>query len=62
MIRERGLKQTWVAKEIGIHPVAFSRILDGKYPFPKDKITPLAKTLRLPSRDIREALPRDVSP
>jgi hypothetical protein len=55
MIRERGLRNGWVAREAGIHPTAFSRMLSGERPFPPDKISPLAKALRFPVKAVREA-------
>jgi plasmid maintenance system antidote protein VapI len=55
MIRERGLLQKWVAREIGIEPSAFSLMVNGEKPIPPDKISPLAKALRFPVKAVREA-------
>jgi len=56
MIRERGLKQEWVANQVGIHPVAFSRMLGGKHPIPPEKARALADALRYPLQAIKDAI------
>jgi plasmid maintenance system antidote protein VapI len=62
MLRERGLKQEWVAQQIGIHPVTFSRIINGKAPLPDDKVRPLANTLHCPMQTIRAACAPEPTP
>lgn len=67
MIRQRGLKQYWVATEIGLTESYFSHILTGRRAFPPDKLGPLAKVLGVTKRDITWALqgletPKDATP
>ncbi len=45
LIRRRGLKQKWVAKQIGLDPARLSLIARGHSQLPIDKITILAQTL-----------------
>ena len=47
MIRTRGLKQGWIARQIGLSESAFSRILNGFVALPHEKHGPLAHLLRL---------------
>jgi predicted transcriptional regulator len=46
-IRERGLKQSWVADQIGVSRPSLSVYLSGKSPLPIDKLRPLAEALGL---------------
>lgn len=56
MIQERGLKKRWVAEQIGVSPVLFSRILLGRRPLPANKIPALARALRYPAQAVRDAM------
>ena len=56
MIRERGLKQKWVAAQIDVLPPQFSRMVNGEVPFPRDKVTSLARVLRYTVAMVNEAV------
>ena len=45
MIHERGLKQSWVADQIGVTQSHFSEMIRGLKRFPIEKAAPLAKVL-----------------
>lgn len=47
MIRERGLKQNWVAKQIGMTKSHFSEMIRGKKRVPVKIIEPLARLLQV---------------
>lgn len=55
MIRERGLKKTWIAERIGVSGPYFSHMLRGRMPIPPEKIGPLARVLRYPIPEVRKA-------
>jgi predicted XRE-type DNA-binding protein len=52
LIRERGLKQGWIAERLGILEPRFSLMVRGKISIPADKIRPLAALLRIPAREL----------
>lgn len=52
LIRERGLKQNWIADQLGISAPYFSLILSGRRPLPEVFIKPLAKLLRVRVSDM----------
>lgn len=52
MIREKGYRLGWVAAQIGITPVQFSRMIHGHATLPADKVSILAKTLKVKVGDI----------
>ena len=56
IIRDRGLKQYWVAEQLGILAPRFSYMLRGDIAFPDDKIGELAKMLRITQTEVRRAL------
>lgn len=56
MIRERGLKQGWIAEQIGVQAPQFTLILQGKRPFPEEKVRPLARLLRVTVIEVQRAL------
>lgn len=60
MIRERGLKQGWVAAQIGVSQVALSRILDGKRDLPASAVPRIAEILNVTNQDVLNALPEPV--
>lgn len=53
-----GYKQSEVAEKIGISPVAFSRRMNGKYPFSLDEVYKLLELLKLPSSEIHTYFPK----
>ena len=53
MIRVRGLKQGWIAEQLGLTDPAFSLIVRGKAALPAEKIRPLAGLLRVSIAEIR---------
>jgi predicted XRE-type DNA-binding protein len=55
MIRERGLKQAWVASQIGIGEAHFSEIARGIKRLPIEKAQPLADVLQVPVADVVRA-------
>jgi transcriptional regulator with XRE-family HTH domain len=56
LIRERGLKQTWVAENIGISEERLSMILAGKRTLPLEALRPLATVLDVPVETVLLAL------
>lgn len=52
MIRERGLRQNWVADQLGMGQGHFSEIVRGIKPFPSEKIEELAGIIRHPIEDV----------
>ena len=54
MIRERGLKQAWIAGQIGIREPEFSLMVRGKKPLPEGKLSALAKLLRVKVSEIAQ--------
>lgn len=61
MIRERGLKQSWLANRLGIEPAQFSRILDGKNEMPTRAVLPIADILQVDAMEILKALKANVT-
>jgi transcriptional regulator with XRE-family HTH domain len=55
LIRRRGLKQKWVAEQIGLDPGKLSIIVRGGRLLPIDKLTVLAQTLNVSTDDILKA-------
>jgi predicted XRE-type DNA-binding protein len=53
MIRTRGLKQGWIAGQLGLDDSMFSRIVRGETLLPTDKVRPLATMLRVSMAEIR---------
>jgi predicted XRE-type DNA-binding protein len=53
MIRTRGLKQGWIAGQLGLDDSMFSRIIRGETLLPTDKVRPLATMLRVSMAEIR---------
>jgi len=58
IIRDRGLKQNWIAGKIGISQTHFSEMLRGIKRFPIEKIEPLADVLQMPVKDVVRAVSR----
>ena len=56
IIHTRGLKQSWVASQLGISAPRFSYMARGALPFPDDKIKDLARVLSVTQAEIRRAL------
>ena len=56
-IRERGLKQRWIAHQIGLSDSLFSNILSGLAVLPDDKVGELAKLLHLTPAEVLHRLP-----
>lgn len=56
MIRERGLTQRWVARQLGATDVQFSRMLLGKRPIPVNVRIVLARILRVKRADIESII------
>jgi transcriptional regulator with XRE-family HTH domain len=54
MIRERGLKQNWVADKVGLSQSYFNEIALGKRPMPPALIRPLAKILRVTADELSQ--------
>ena len=58
LAQERGLKLVWLAEQIGVPQARFSEMVNGKKPFPDDKLPRLARALRVSVADImRETTP-----
>ena len=55
IIRERGLKQNWIAEKIGIPESHFSEVVRGKRRMPLEKVVPLAELLQIPIEDVVRA-------
>ena len=56
VIRERGLKQRWIARHIGLSDNQFSRMMLGLTAIPPDKIGPIAKLLRLTKAQVSDII------
>ncbi len=56
MIRERGLTQRWVAKQVGATDVQFSRMLLGKRPINANTRTVLARILRVKRAELEAVI------
>ena len=54
LIRSRGLKQSWLAAQIGVKTPRFSYMVRGWVPIPPDKAGALAKLLRVRVRDLTD--------
>lgn len=59
LILELGLKQNWVARQIGIDKATFSRIVHGRSALDARKIETLASVLRVPISRVLAALKED---
>ena len=55
-IRQRGLKQGWIARQIGLSEPRLSRALNGLAILPADKRAPLAKLLRMSAAELARQL------
>lgn len=62
IIRDSGLRQNWVADQVGLHPVRFNMILSDKSALPSEYIAPLAKILRLSGDEILNAIRVETPP
>jgi transcriptional regulator with XRE-family HTH domain len=62
LIFDLGLKQNWVARQIGIDKATFSRIVHGRSALDARKIERLAGVLRVPTAKILAALKEDATP
>lgn len=56
IIREKGLKQSWVAGQVGVSEPRFSLMMTGRRPVPDDLVPRLAATLGLSKRQIVTAI------
>lgn len=56
MIRAKGYRLGWVAEQIGLTSVQFSRMIHGQAALPADKVIPLAKVLRVKAGDILDVI------
>lgn len=56
LIRERGLKQWWIAAQIGVSAPQFTRMLQGKVEIPPDKFGPIARILRVRRAEVETAV------
>ena len=61
-IRARGLKQRWIAQQIGLSEPVLSNILSGLTPMPDDKKRALAKLLHVKLPDVVSGLARKTQP
>jgi plasmid maintenance system antidote protein VapI len=52
LIRERGLKQWWIASQLGISAPQFTRMLQGKIAIPPDKFGAIARILHVRRGDV----------
>ena len=55
MIRQRGLKQSWIAEQIGVREPELSLMVRGRKPVPDAVASALAKLLKVRVRDICSA-------
>jgi antitoxin component HigA of HigAB toxin-antitoxin module len=56
IVRSRGIKQYWLAAQIGVENSRFTRILQGKANLPREKIRPLAMVLGVSMAAIERAV------
>jgi predicted XRE-type DNA-binding protein len=56
MIRDRGLKQAWIAAQIGLPEPLFSKIVRGMISLPSGKVRPLARILRVPAAELERVI------
>lgn len=56
IISERGLKQGWIARQIGLTDNQFSRIVLGLSPVHPSLVGPLAKTLSITRAELVRAI------
>jgi plasmid maintenance system antidote protein VapI len=59
MIRDKGLRQGWLAHKMDMDDSTFSLIVSGKKALPEDKVAPLARLLGVPSRAVLDAIQRE---
>lgn len=60
IIRDKGLRQGWIAHQMDMDDSTFSMIVNGKKPLPPDKVAHMARLLGVPMQAIRDAMtPRD---
>ncbi len=55
-IRQRGLKQGWIARQIGLSEPAFSRIVNGLAVLPEGQRAGLAKLLHVSDAELARQL------
>ena len=48
LIRERGLKQRWLAEQLGVHESMLSKWLSGNRPLPREMAERIAEVLAVP--------------
>lgn len=58
LIEARGLKNKWVAQQIGVAEETFSRWVNGHVAVPDDKLQPLADLLHCSPEQIRNGKPK----
>jgi plasmid maintenance system antidote protein VapI len=56
LMRERGLKQWWIAERLDMDETLLSRMFTGRRHFPDEKVGPLAKLLGVRKQDVEAAL------
>ncbi len=55
MIRARGLTQQWLAEQVGLSSMKLSLIVRGRASLPPELVRPLARLLRVPPTQVRDA-------
>jgi len=55
MIRARGLKQRWIAEQLGVGDAHFSEMVRGIKRVPIEKVEPLAKLLQVEVAEVVRA-------
>jgi len=55
LIRERGMRQGWIAAKLGLTPSHFSDVCNGRKSLKIDYVEPLATILGVPVADIVQA-------
>lgn len=54
LIKDRGLTQRWIARQLGVSEDKFNRWAEGKAPIDPAYIRPLAKVLMVRQKDLRD--------
>jgi len=52
ILTDRGIKQVWLADQLGVDPSVISRYVSGQWNMPDDHIKALAKTLHVSQKEI----------
>lgn len=54
-IKVKGIKQTWLADQIGVHPVTLNKFLNGKRGLAEEKLKTLLQVLEIDPRLVTKA-------